>query len=283
MADDYNPQSFWGERFLKHGHTGEVDNLLYAYDQPQRLRAIDRALARAKISINSDTKILDIGCGTGDLIGALMEHGQPEINGIDISDETISYAQKRFAANTKVRLFCTRVEDMDFLSNSFDLAVGINVLQHINDEQAFSKAVDSVIRVVKVGGHILAMDFSPVRVANRKPAPYLIVRSRQEYIDAFEKSGCRFISEFGLPRLGVRLYRTTERTIGRLVRRLLNDKARVTEETTLKSEPAPPLRLPRLYRMRVILLALTKPFDYLLVPFPARYTDMRILVFKKRS
>lgn len=284
MTNHYNPKSFWDERFLKYGHTGEVDSLLYVYDQPQRLRAIAQALTRAKIPINSDTKILDIGCGTGDLIELFMKYGEPEIVGTDLSEETIGYVRSRFATNRKVKLLTVAIEEMDLPPGSFDVVAAINVLQHITDDQAYSRAVENMAGLVKRDGHILTMDFSPIKVKNSKPAPYVIVRSRQEYIDAFEDAGCRLVSEFGLPRIGVRLYRMADRVFQR-VKELRHSQTgaepRAVEKPSLKSEQAKPPRSRIGHLMRVILLKLLRPLDYCLSPCPSKYTDMRILIFEK--
>lgn len=282
MTNNYDPKSFWGDRFNRYGHTGEVDSLLYAYDQQQRLRAIDRALSRAKVNVNQDTKILDVGCGTGDLIELLLKYGEPEITGIDISEETIAYARRRFAAHKKVRLLATGAEEVGFPLGSFDLAIGINVLQHITNESAFCKAVDNIVRVVRAGGHILVMDFSPVMLDTSMPAPYVIFRSRGEYIDVFENLGCRFTSEFGLPRIGVRLYRTTNKIIAQLRRPPLFPTM-AASATPSKNGQAISAKSRLASMVRALLLGLTRPFDNWLAPFPARYTDMRILIFKKGS
>ncbi len=284
MANNYNPKSFWNERFCKYGHTGEVDALLYAYDQPQRISAIDKALARAKVPINDETRILDIGCGTGDLIELLIKFGQPQITAIDISDETIKYAKKRFANMETARFLTMGVEDMDFPADSFDLVIGINILQHIIDEQTFCQVIENIMRVVRVGGHILVMDFSPVRAENRRPAPYVIIRSRREYIDAFEKRGCRLICEFGLPRIGVRLYRKIRLIISGFGDRLTGSKtAGAILETPLRSQKATLMRSHISHLIKVMLLEWTRPFDLLLVPFPSKYTDMGILIFEKAA
>lgn len=281
MNNGYNPKSFWNERFGKSGHTGELDTTLYAYDQPHRLRAVGQALSRAKVSMNSNMKILDIGCGTGDLIESLMKHGEPEITGLDISDKTIEYAKRRFAAHEKVRLLTAGVEEMDFPSSSFDMVIGINILQHIADEQVFFKAIENIVRVTKMDGHILVMDFSPIKVANRQPAPYVVYRSRREYIDAFKNGGCKFISEFGLPRIGVRLYRAVGK-VGRFVQ-LLGFQSKLPSEV-LSTNEASSLQNPRVgHLIRILLLELSRPLDYLLAPLPSRYTDMRILIFQVAS
>ncbi len=276
MAERYDPRSFWNERFRRYGHTGETDDLLYAYDQPQRLRAIDRALSRAGVAIQAGTRILDIGCGTGDLIALFLSWGRPQITGIDLSDEALGYCQSRFATEEQVRLLAVGVEEIEFPPGSFDLVTAVNVLQHITEDQAFARVVDKIVQVVKTGGHILVMDFSPAKVQEKRPAPYLIIRAKEEYIDLFEQAGCKLVSEFGLPRIGVRLYRTASRFAGRF-----------KSDSVVRDAPSSTggrLGGSRVVRcFRVALLAIARPFDTLLMPFPTRYSDMNILIFQKAA
>ena len=284
MNDGVNPRAFWNARFGKVGHTGELNPLLYAYDQPQRLRAIDQALSRTRVQINSNTNVLDIGCGTGDVINLLMNYGEPGITGVDISDEAIAHARRRFAARKKVRLLTAGIEEVNFPSSSFDLVIGINVLQHITDEQAFLGIVEAIVRISKGNGHILVMDFSPVKVANRQPAPYVVYRSKREYIDAFEKAGCEFVSEFGLPRIGVRLYRAVG-TFGGILRHL-GYRARPATDGQLTNGHdggKSPWRPHMGDFMRSLVLKIARPLDHAFAPFPSRFTDMRILIFQVAS
>jgi len=281
MTTTYDPRSFWNARFERYGHTGEVDKLLYTYDQGQRLRAIDKILSRAHITINSSTEILDVGCGTGDLIWSFRKYGGPTTTGIDVSNETIDYARRRFAGSSKVRLHTIGVEEMDLPLDSFDLVTCINVLQHITDDRKFLKAVENITKVSRMGGHILTMDFCPIKVKNKKPAPYLVIRSKEQYVSIFGKNGCRLISEFGLPRIGVRAYRglcwivACLRTSVSHTGRISEDMKRDTHGPTIKS---------RIFHLtKVTLLRLTKPLDDFLPPFPGRFTDMRILIFAKTT
>ena len=283
MRGDYNPKAFWDARFRRYGHT-EIESLARAYDHPLRLKAIDKALSHAKIRINRDTKILDIGCGTGDLIFSFLGKGVLDITGIDLSSELTDHARRRFAPNRNVKLLTVEAENMDFSPSSFDLVTSITVLQHITDEEVFFRAVRNIVGVIKTGGHICVMDFSPVRVKDRQPASYLTIRSRGEYIEAFESSGCRLICEFGLPRIGVRLYRVIGKAMakaGNLLPRAVTSSARQNNRERGSTDPPKSVLLWVYTMMGRITLKFAKPLDNFLFPFPSRYTDMRILIFVK--
>ncbi len=215
------------------------------------------------------------------MIELLVQHSEPEITGIDISDNTIDYAKRRFAAYTKVELLNARVEEMNFPSVSFNLVIGINILQHITDEEEFLGAIENIVRVTKGDGHILVMDFSPVKVDKRQPSPYVVYRSRQEYIDTFDNGGCKFISEFGLPRIGVRLYRGVSKVGGFI--RLFGFQSKQHREVSLTNEANSPWSSRVGDFVRNLVLKFARPLDYFLAPFPSRYTDMRILIFQVSS
>jgi ubiquinone/menaquinone biosynthesis C-methylase UbiE len=279
MDKDFNAQSFWNRRFGRVGHTGELNPSLYIYDQPHRLRAIEQALLRAGIRIGSDSKVLDIGCGTGDVIEQLMKYDEPSITGIDISNETIEYAERRFASQEKVRLITVGLENMDFPESSFDLIIGVNVLQHLTDERIFRKAIEDIVKLTAGLGHVLVMDFSPVKVIKRQPAPYVVYRSRREYIDAFTNASCRLVTEFGLPRIGVRLHRSVGAMGG--IARKFGFLSKQSADVLLDDVVAENSRSMGMGdRMRSMALKFALPFDNLLSPIHYRFTDMRILVFQ---
>lgn len=221
---DYKPREFWNKRFRIYGHTGDVDSLIYAYDQPQRLRAIDKALSYSGVRINKDTKILDVGCGTGDMISLFISKGGIDITGIDIADEVINYARKRFTHEKRVKFLVMKLEDLGFAPNSFDLVLSVNVLQHVFNEEAFFKAIENMTEVTKTGGHILTMDFSPVKVRVRKPTFYTIVRPRKKYVQAFERKRGKLVCEFGLPRIGVRFCRVISQGLIKFIKSCFNLK-----------------------------------------------------------
>lgn len=265
-SKDYEPESFWNQRFTDYGHTGSGDPVLYAYDQPQRLRAIDLALSRAGIALGANSHILDVGCGSGDIIDCLLQHGNPQLTGIDISQKTIQSAQQRFIKNKNVKLVRAGLETAHFPAESFELITGVNVLQHIIDSEDFSKAMANLVRFVKRDGYILVMDFSPIE-PRQNVASFVIMRTRGEYIDVFQRAGCRLVSEVGLPRIGVRLYRNS--VCNKVVALLAKLVSAVNEQSASETF------------LRSLLLKFAAPFDHCLTPFPYRLTDMRIFVFQK--
>jgi SAM-dependent methyltransferase len=91
-------------------------------------------------------KALDVGCGVGQVVARLTEAGF-EAYGVDVSEPSITRAKK----------FCPRCEVYDgtrlpFADNFFDSAGALNVLEHVDEPEAF---LQEVVRVVAPGGKVV--------------------------------------------------------------------------------------------------------------------------------
>ena len=90
--------------------------------------------------------ILDVGCGTGANLEMLSEFG--EVEGVDISGEALTFCRERGLENVKQG----EAEALPFATSSFDLVTGLDVVEHLDDDQAGLKEMQ---RVLRPGGHAL--------------------------------------------------------------------------------------------------------------------------------
>ena len=90
-------------------------------------------------NINSQDKVLDIGCGCGAVAFSIAEKTGSKVVGVDISVENISDAQ-RMHSHPGITYVC---EDATILSQreSFDVIVLSNVLEHIEHRVDLLQAV----------------------------------------------------------------------------------------------------------------------------------------------
>ena len=112
-------------------------------------------------------RILDIGCGIGQLTIALKErHPNIEVWGIDVAAPMIRYGQMR-AVDLGVDVnFAQRLaEDTSFPDNHFD-AVTSYILHHEVPAEASRKIVAEAFRVLRPGGVYFPIDFY---TGNRRP------------------------------------------------------------------------------------------------------------------
>ncbi|MEM4389316.1 MAG: methyltransferase domain-containing protein [Candidatus Micrarchaeia archaeon] len=94
-------------------------------------------------------RILDVGCGTGDLVLAFAKN--TSATGIDIDHQFIKAAKLKavYLRRKKARFFVARAENLPFPDNYFDLVVCKTTLEHVNDVE---KAISEMVRVLKPGG-----------------------------------------------------------------------------------------------------------------------------------
>src|SRR5215217_8993703 len=91
-------------------------------------------------------RILDAGCGTGQMLKCLESHG--EAIGIDSSPQAIGYARKRGVR----RLVRGSITDPPFRDGSFDCVVALDVIEHVHDDIGI---LTKLHEVVKPGGHLI--------------------------------------------------------------------------------------------------------------------------------
>ena len=95
-----------------------------------------------------NSRILDLGCGTGLLTNLLCQCGYSAV-GVDGSERFIGQAKKNYKEQN---FFCENANKMSFDSNLFDVVVSYNSVEHFDNVEA---ALREMIRVVKPGGKII--------------------------------------------------------------------------------------------------------------------------------
>jgi ubiquinone/menaquinone biosynthesis C-methylase UbiE len=99
----------------------------------------------------------DLGCGTGQVSGALAPFVQRVI-AVDESAAMLQAAKRRLSSFTNVDLRRGEIEALPIDDSRLDLAVLMLVLHHVPDPQ---KAVAEVARVLKPGGRVVIGDMLP--------------------------------------------------------------------------------------------------------------------------
>ena len=103
-----------------------------------------------KSYLNSDDKILDVGCGTGLLAKELNSYDFQNLYGIDISEESLKVAEK---LNIYQGLSIGELgKKLDFADNSFDAWVSSGVFTR---KQVPLNAFEELIRIIKPLGLIM--------------------------------------------------------------------------------------------------------------------------------
>ncbi|WP_138499975.1 class I SAM-dependent methyltransferase [Nostoc sp. PA-18-2419] len=131
------------------------------YDNISRLAALSvggearfRQLALQRLTIDSDTQILDLCCGSGQATQFLVKLSQNVI-GLDASPFSLQRARQNVPLASYVEAFA---EEMPFADNLFDV-VHTSVALHEMQPQQLRKIIYEVYRVLKPGGVFTLVDF----------------------------------------------------------------------------------------------------------------------------
>lgn len=118
------------------------------YFTPQRMKHYEVVVSYLYTILDTlnDRIIVDFGCGCGQMASTIDHNNYTRWLGIDYASSAIAYAQSHSRFATFIR---GDILDNGLPSESYDLALCIEVLEHITD---YGKALAEMFRVLKVGG-----------------------------------------------------------------------------------------------------------------------------------
>lgn len=122
-------------------------------------------------------RILEIGCGRGIALPALMRLLEPtSITGLDVDGDLIAIAKKEMARmGLSVNLVQGDARKIPFADNSFDLVIDFGTCYHISNADA---ALHEISRVLSNGGAFVSETYINqvfahlMRSPNRKKVPW---------------------------------------------------------------------------------------------------------------
>ncbi len=114
-------------------------------------------------NITTQDRVLDLGCGIGNILIALAERidfSHPPI-GVDVSPDLIRIGEREIAQaglRDRIQLQVAPATRLPFEDGSFDVVVTSHVLKHLDDE-ALLTSFREVVRVLRPGGRFLLWEF----------------------------------------------------------------------------------------------------------------------------
>jgi SAM-dependent methyltransferase len=107
------------------------------------LQFLDRYIGR---NAGGGRRILDVGCGTGTMLGYLASYGKAQ--GVDIDEEAVGYCHERGLVDVSLG----EATNLPFDDAAFDLVTALDVVEHLDDDAA---AFREMGRVLSPGGYLL--------------------------------------------------------------------------------------------------------------------------------
>ncbi|MGD9566713.1 MAG: class I SAM-dependent methyltransferase [Sedimentibacter sp.] len=192
--------NFWADKYDK------------LWVQKYSLRPTRKYILQAVAEINSNDKIkiLDLGCGPGQLINELYEEFKNiEITGIDFSEKMLEISKKRNPQATHIKL---DVDYIDKLKGNYDLIICTHSLPYYKEP---TRVIKELHRLLKDNGRIFmgfasgnnfydkfALSFVKLTTG---PANYLSDNKFRELVSSyFQVEKLKIIKEkFFMPRIAV--------------------------------------------------------------------------------
>ena len=136
--------------------------------------------------IKENSKILDAGCGTGELLYILSKNKKLKLYGIDVSDKMLEVAEKKLGKRANLKL--SSVEKMDFKNNYFYYVFSEDAFHHYAD---YDLVMKNFYRVLRKGGKLIIADFNFGAILNKvfhwlEPGNNKM-HSKKQFIELFKK------------------------------------------------------------------------------------------------
>jgi SAM-dependent methyltransferase len=148
----------------------------HAFKQAIRADRTMQTMVNDHIKPTPGERLLDIGCGDGDIRPLL---GAVDYVGIDANEDYLRAARKQESPTT--RFIVADVADLaDLGVKDFDVAIAVGLLHHLSDEQA-NALLSALGTALKPGGRLVTFD--PVfDAAQRTTARLLAALDRGRYV-----------------------------------------------------------------------------------------------------
>jgi len=131
------------------GKIAFFDGIAQRWDGWEDLSEVRRKLTEGllELGLTRDEVVLDVGCGTGNLTGALLELLSPSgrICAVDYSPKMVELAQKKFK-DKRVTWYACDAMDLPIALGSLDRVVCFSVWPHFDDPEAVLQKFRGLLR-----------------------------------------------------------------------------------------------------------------------------------------
>ena len=151
------------------------------------------------ININSDSKVLDLGCGNGRWAEILVDKCKQYV-GVDFSNKFVQNAREKYKEYKTVKFICLPAQDY-LVDEQYDLILVIGLITYMNDEEIIKLSANCK-KMLNNGGRLILRNVTLCdnhcnrKVYNYKPniinkwmgktAYQVIRRSREEELSVFK-------------------------------------------------------------------------------------------------
>jgi 2-polyprenyl-3-methyl-5-hydroxy-6-metoxy-1,4-benzoquinol methylase len=128
-------------------------------------------------------RVLECGSGSGYGSAFLAHNGAQRVVGVDISEEAITFARQRYAAEN-LEFRSADITHLDFPNGAFDVVTSFQVIEHVPDDAAF---VRQIRRVLKASGVALISTPNKRTYSPNTPGPENPFHVREYYLNQYQE------------------------------------------------------------------------------------------------
>jgi 2-polyprenyl-3-methyl-5-hydroxy-6-metoxy-1,4-benzoquinol methylase len=139
LPGDAEIGSFYPTQYWWKASSGILKSLEGAY---RKMALRDHVSFISSAAHGSAPQLLDVGCGSGTLLGLLKQRGF-QVRGFDSSAEAAQIAKSESDVDVIVG---SRLQDAGFQDESFDLVTLFHVMEHVTDPRAVLSEVRRILR-----------------------------------------------------------------------------------------------------------------------------------------
>jgi SAM-dependent methyltransferase len=172
MMFNYKPKKFWNDllsnsfdlKGVGHYRMSNEENLKM-YEEKKRILSGD--LKSIELEIKPEMNILEIGCGTGYWTEYLKSLGTKKYTGNDIAEISVKNLKELYPEYNFIN---GDISEIELAREDFDIAVMIDVTQHITDDGRFFKAITNIWNSIRKDGYFIVTIWDPeknVYLANK--------------------------------------------------------------------------------------------------------------------
>ncbi|MGG3803895.1 class I SAM-dependent methyltransferase [Metabacillus fastidiosus] len=148
-------------------------------------------------NINETSRILDVGCGTGQTAAYLATRYGAEVTGMDINPLMIEKAKNRMAKHQlPVKIIQASIENFPLKDEEFDFIISESVLSFVNKPASLKE----IFRLLKKRGHFFANELTfneQLETTNEEEIKQFYgldsILIEKDWIDLFEQTGFKDI------------------------------------------------------------------------------------------
>ncbi|UCD56746.1 MAG: class I SAM-dependent methyltransferase [Candidatus Hydrogenedentota bacterium] len=139
------------------------DKIASAYERHRQaeLQVLTSLLSTS--GIESESKVLEVGCGSGNYIVAMAGGVGCSCWGIDPSARMLSKAGER---SRKIAFTLGKAEKIDLMQDFFDFVFSVDAIHHVGDRLAYFR---EAYRVLRAGGKVCTVTETEWMIRHRRP------------------------------------------------------------------------------------------------------------------